>query len=56
MLAGRCFRRLHAHGLIAKIPHTRRRCVTAYGHRAMGASLYLCEHHFPSVYGTAAAA
>ena len=33
---GRCFRRLHAHGLIAKIPRTRRWRVTAYGHQAMG--------------------
>ena len=37
---GRCFRRLHAHGLIAKIPRTRRWRVTAYGHQAMGTSLY----------------
>ena len=53
---GRCFRRLHAHGLIAKIPRTRRWRVTAYGHQAMGTSLYLREHHFPNVYATAAAA
>ena len=53
---GRCFRRLHAHGLIAKIPRTRRWRVTAYGHQAMGAPLYLREHHFPNVYATAPAA
>jgi hypothetical protein len=53
---GRCFRRLHAHGLIAKIPRTRRWRVTAYGHQAMGTSLYLREHHFPNAYATAAAA
>ena len=53
---GRCFRRLHAHGLIAKIPRTRRWRVTAYGHQAMGTSLYPREHHFPNVYATAAAA
>ena len=52
---GRCFRRLHAHGLIAKIPPTRRRRVTAYGHQAMGTSLYLREHHFPNLCATAAA-
>ena len=46
---GRCFRRLHAHGLIAKIARTRRWRVTAYGHQAMGTSLYLREHHFPNV-------
>jgi hypothetical protein len=53
---GRCFRRLHAHGLIAEIPHTRRWRVTSYGHQAMGTSLYQREHHFPNVYATAPAA
>lgn len=53
---GRCFRRLHAHGLIAKIPRTRRWRVTAYGHQAMSTSLYLREHHFPNIYANAAAA
>ena len=47
---GRCFRRLHAHGLIAKIPRTRRWRVTNYGRNVMGTSLYLREHHFPNVY------
>ena len=51
---GRCFRRLQAYGLIAKIPRARRWRVTAYGHRAMGTSLYLREHYFPNVYATAA--
>ena len=37
----RTFRRLHAHGLIAKIPRTRRSRVTAYGRQVMGTSLYL---------------
>ena len=32
----RCFMRLLAHGLIAKIPRTRRWRVSAYGHQAMG--------------------
>ena len=47
---GRCFRRLHAHGLIAKIPRTRRWRVTNYGRTVMATSLYLREHHFPNVY------
>ena len=47
---GRCFRRLHAHGLIAKIPRTRRWRVTNYGRKVMGTSTYLREHHFPNVY------
>ena len=40
----------HAHGLIAKIPRTRRWRVTNYGRNVMGTSLYLREHHFPNVY------
>lgn len=47
---GRCFRRLHAHGLIAKIPRTRRWRVTNYGRNVMGTSMYLREHHFLNVY------
>ena len=47
---GRCFRRLHAHGLIAKIPRTRRWPVTDYGCKLMGTTMYLREHHFPNVY------
>jgi hypothetical protein len=47
---GRCFRRLHAHGLIAKIPRTRRWRVTDYGRKVMGTTTYLREHHFPNVY------
>jgi hypothetical protein len=42
---GRCFRRLHAHGLIAKTPRTRRWRVTNYGRNVMGTSMYLREHH-----------
>jgi hypothetical protein len=38
------------HGLIAKIPRTRRWRVTDYGRKVMGTALYLHEHHFPSVY------
>ena len=47
---GRCFRRLHAHGLIAKIPRTRRWRVTDYGRKVMGTTMYLREHHFQNVY------
>ncbi len=47
---GRCFRRLHAHGLIAKIPRTRRWRVTDYGRKVMATTMYLREHHFPNVY------
>lgn len=47
---GRCFRRLHAHGLIAKIPNTRRWRVINYGRNVMGTTMYLREHHFPNVY------
>jgi hypothetical protein len=53
---GRCFKRLHAHGLIAKIARTRRWRVTTYVHQAMGTSLYLREHHFPNFHTTSAAA
>jgi hypothetical protein len=51
----RTFRRFHAHGLIAKIPHTRRWRVTGYGRQVMGASLYMREHHFPNAYAKVAA-
>ena len=52
---GRIFRRFHAHGLIAKIPRTRRWRVTLYGRRVMGAALYLREQDSPRVYSTIAA-
>jgi len=51
----RIFRRCHPRGVIAKIPHTRRRRVIGYGRQVMGASLYLHEHYFPNVYATIAA-
>ena len=38
---GRCFRRLHARGLIAKIPRSRRWRETNYGRSVMGTSPYL---------------
>jgi hypothetical protein len=43
-------RRLHAHGLIVKIPRTRCCRVTDYGRKVKGATMYLREHHFPNVY------
>jgi hypothetical protein len=51
----RTFRRFHAHGLIAKIPRTRRWRVTLYGRRVMGTSLYLRDHDFPKAYAKIAA-
>jgi hypothetical protein len=47
---GRCSRRLHAQGLFAKIPRTRRWRATGYGRNVMGTTMYLREHHFPNVY------
>ena len=51
----RTFRRFHAHGLIAKVPRTRRWRVTLSGRRVMGTSLYLRDHHFPEAYSRIAA-
>ena len=51
----RTFRRFHAHGLIAKVPRTRRWRVTLYGRRVMGTSLYLRDYHFPEAYSRIAA-
>jgi hypothetical protein len=51
----RTFRRFHAHGLIAKVPQTRRWRVTRYGRHVMGTSLYLQDHHFPQAYPRIAA-
>ena len=51
----RIFRRFRAHGLIAKIPHTRRWRVTRYGRRVMGTALYLRDHQFPRAYSQIAA-
>jgi hypothetical protein len=38
---------LHAHALIAKIPHSRRWRVTRTGHAFMGAAVKLATHDFP---------
>jgi hypothetical protein len=51
----RTFHRFHAHGLIAKIPHTRRWRVIAFGRQVVGTSLYLRDHHFPNAYAKIAA-
>jgi len=51
----RIFRRFHAHGLIAKLPRTRRWQVTLYGRRVMAAALYIREHDFARAYSTMAA-
>ncbi|MBI4472972.1 MAG: hypothetical protein HY646_09915, partial [Acidobacteria bacterium] len=51
----RIFRRLRAHGLIAKIPRTRRWRVTVYGRRVMGTALYLRREDFPRAYSQVAA-
>ena len=51
----RIFRRFRAHGLIAKIPRTRRWRVTIYGQRVMGTSLYLRQSDFSRAYSHVAA-
>jgi len=51
----RIFRRFHSHGLIAKLPRTRRWRVTLYGRRVMGTALYLREHDFARAYAKMAA-
>jgi len=50
---GRCFRRLHAHGLIAKILSTRRWRVTDCGRKVMDTTIYLRKRDFPNVYADA---
>jgi hypothetical protein len=55
---GRCFRPLHARGLIAKIQRTRQWRVTSHGRNVTGRllNLNLGEYHFPNVYAIATAA
>ena len=50
----RILRRLHAHGLIAKIPHSRRWRVSLPGRRVMAAALKLREVAYPSLFADAA--
>jgi hypothetical protein len=51
----RLFNRLHAHGYIAKIPHTYRWRVTRLGRAAMSAALDVRENAFPAAFAKAAA-
>ena len=46
----RILRRFRAHGLIAKIPRTRRWRVTVYPRRVMGTALYLRNHDLSRAY------
>jgi len=46
----RLLHRCHAHGLIAKVPHSRRWRVTRLGRVAMAASIQLREIQFPAAY------
>jgi hypothetical protein len=50
----RLLHRCHAHGLIAKVPHSRRWRVTRLGRVAMAASIQLREIQFPAAYMKAA--
>jgi hypothetical protein len=43
----RALKRLHVHGLVAKIPRSRRWRVTAAGHCLMSAAIQLREEYFP---------
>ena len=45
---------LRAHGLAAKLPHTRRYRVTTAGERLMGAATQVKERHFPQQISQAA--
>ena len=50
----RLFRRLHAHGLIAKIPHSRRWRVSLPGRRTMTTAIKLRELAYPTLFAAAA--
>ncbi len=50
----RLLHRLHVHGLVAKIPRSRRWRVTPFGHSVMGAAVKLRQRDFPSLYPVAA--
>jgi hypothetical protein len=50
----RLFRRLHAHGLSAKIPHSRRWRVSLAGRRTMTTAIKLREVAYPSLFAAAA--
>jgi hypothetical protein len=46
----RLLHRCHAHGLIAKLPHSRRWRVTRLGRIAIAASIQLRQLQFPAAY------
>ena len=50
----RLLRRLHAHGLVAKIPHSRRWMVSLAGRRTMTTAIKLREVAYPSLFAAAA--
>ena len=50
----RLLRRLHAHGLVAKIPHSRRWRVSLPGRRTMTTAIKLREVAYPSLFASAA--
>jgi hypothetical protein len=50
----RLFRRLHAHGLIAKIPRSRRWRVSVAGRRTMSTAIKLREVAYPALFAAAA--
>jgi hypothetical protein len=50
----RLLRRLHAHGLVAKIPHSRRWRVSLAGRRAMTTAIKLREVTYPNLFAAAA--
>ena len=50
----RLFRRLHAHGLIAKIPRSRRWRVSLAGRRTMSTAIKLREVAYPALFASAA--
>jgi DNA-binding IclR family transcriptional regulator len=45
---------LRAHGLVAKVPRTRRYRITAAGERLMGAAVTVKERHLPAAIHAAA--
>ena len=50
----RILRRFHAHGLIAKIPHSRKWRTTRFGQRVMATSIRIRELDFPHLLTLAA--
>jgi hypothetical protein len=49
----RLLRRLHTHGLVAKIPHSRRWRVSLDGRRTIATAIKLCEVAYPSLFAAA---